>query len=133
MAVLKQIWVDADATPVAVKEILFRAAQRTGIPMTLPFQCWTVDDKKVSAQAIAGETVTLGRDFLAVKIGRPLPPLTNLKLMFDFCVDAHCFEDIYAKVISQESQGDQIIYQMRITSISKADRDLLKRWMEQAN
>jgi class 3 adenylate cyclase len=106
---------------------------QTGIPMTLPFQCWTVDDKKVSAQAIAGETVTLGRDFLAVKIGRPLPPLTNLKLMFDFCVDAHCFEDIYAKVISQESQGDQIIYQMRITSISKADRDLLKRWMEQAN
>jgi uncharacterized protein YaiI (UPF0178 family) len=30
-----QIWVDADACPVAIKEILFRAAQRTGLFLTL--------------------------------------------------------------------------------------------------
>ncbi|MDX5364457.1 MAG: YaiI/YqxD family protein [Pseudazoarcus pumilus] len=30
-----RIWVDADACPVAVKEILFRAAQRTGRELTL--------------------------------------------------------------------------------------------------
>jgi uncharacterized protein YaiI (UPF0178 family) len=30
-----KIWVDADATPVVIKEILFRAAERTGINMTL--------------------------------------------------------------------------------------------------
>jgi uncharacterized protein YaiI (UPF0178 family) len=30
-----RIWVDADACPVAIKEILFRAARRTGIPVTL--------------------------------------------------------------------------------------------------
>jgi uncharacterized protein len=30
-----QIWVDADACPVAIKEILFRAAERTGIRVTL--------------------------------------------------------------------------------------------------
>jgi hypothetical protein len=30
-----KIWVDADATPTAVKEILFRAADRTRIPTTL--------------------------------------------------------------------------------------------------
>jgi uncharacterized protein YaiI (UPF0178 family) len=29
------IWVDADACPAVVKEILFRAAQRTGLPLTL--------------------------------------------------------------------------------------------------
>jgi len=29
------IWVDADACPVTIREILFRAAQRTGIPLTL--------------------------------------------------------------------------------------------------
>lgn len=29
------IWVDADACPVVIKEILFKAAQRTGIPLTL--------------------------------------------------------------------------------------------------
>ncbi len=32
---LMQIWVDADACPKAVKEILFRAAERVGIPLTL--------------------------------------------------------------------------------------------------
>lgn len=30
-----QIWVDADACPAAIKEILFRAAQRVRIPLTL--------------------------------------------------------------------------------------------------
>lgn len=29
------IWVDADACPVVIKEILFRAAERTGVPLTL--------------------------------------------------------------------------------------------------
>ncbi len=30
-----KIWVDADACPLVIKDILFRAAQRTGIQMTL--------------------------------------------------------------------------------------------------
>ena len=30
-----EIWVDADACPVVIKEILFKASQRTGIPLTL--------------------------------------------------------------------------------------------------
>lgn len=30
-----KIWVDADACPVVIKEILFRAAERLGIPLTL--------------------------------------------------------------------------------------------------
>ena len=30
-----KIWVDADACPVVIKDILFRAAERTGIQMTL--------------------------------------------------------------------------------------------------
>ena len=29
------IWVDADACPGVIKDILFRAAQRTGVPLTL--------------------------------------------------------------------------------------------------
>ena len=31
----KQIWVDADACPRVIKEILFRAAERTGVQLTL--------------------------------------------------------------------------------------------------
>ncbi|NIR59368.1 MAG: YaiI/YqxD family protein, partial [Gammaproteobacteria bacterium] len=30
-----RIWVDADACPVAIREILFRAADRTGVALTL--------------------------------------------------------------------------------------------------
>lgn len=30
-----KIWVDADACPVAIKEILYRAAERTGVPLVL--------------------------------------------------------------------------------------------------
>ncbi len=30
-----KIWVDADACPVAVREILYRAAERTGVPLVL--------------------------------------------------------------------------------------------------
>lgn len=30
-----EIWVDADACPVVIKEILFRAAERTGVQLTL--------------------------------------------------------------------------------------------------
>lgn len=30
-----KIWVDADACPVAIKEILYRASERTGVPLTL--------------------------------------------------------------------------------------------------
>ena len=30
-----QIWVDADACPVVIREILFRAAERTGVTLTL--------------------------------------------------------------------------------------------------
>ena len=30
-----KIWVDADACPVVIKEILFRAAERTGVKVTL--------------------------------------------------------------------------------------------------
>ena len=31
----KQIWVDADACPNVIKKILFRAAERVGVPVTL--------------------------------------------------------------------------------------------------
>ena len=34
------IWVDADACPVVIKEILFRASKRTKIPVTLVANCF---------------------------------------------------------------------------------------------
>lgn len=36
----RQIWVDADACPVVIKEILFRAAERAKVPVTLVANQW---------------------------------------------------------------------------------------------
>ena len=35
-----KVWVDADATPRAVKEVLFRAAERRGVEVTLVANSW---------------------------------------------------------------------------------------------
>lgn len=35
-----QIWVDADACPLAIKEVLFRAAEREQVPVTLVANQW---------------------------------------------------------------------------------------------
>lgn len=51
-----QIWVDADACPVVIKQILFRASKRTGVPLTLvanqPLQVPRVP--QISAVQVAG-------------------------------------------------------------------------------
>ena len=70
-----RIWVDADACPVAVKEILYRAANRTRIELTLianqmlrvPPSPWIkalqvpagfdVADQKIAQEVVAGDVV----------------------------------------------------------------------------
>ncbi|MBI2309248.1 MAG: YaiI/YqxD family protein [Rhodocyclales bacterium] len=69
------IWVDADACPVVIKEILFRAAERTKLPLTLVANQWLktpplpnirsvqvpkgfdVADKHIADQVEAGDLV----------------------------------------------------------------------------
>ncbi|MBV1776340.1 YaiI/YqxD family protein [Burkholderiaceae bacterium DAT-1] len=69
------IWVDADACPVAIKEILFRAADRAKVPVTLianqllrvPPSPWIkavqvpsgfdVADQRIAQEAVAGDVV----------------------------------------------------------------------------
>jgi len=70
-----KIWVDADACPVAIKEILYRAANRAGIPLTLianqmlrvPPSPWIkslqvpagfdVADQRIVQETVAGDLV----------------------------------------------------------------------------
>ena len=47
-----QIWVDADACPVVIKEILFRAAKRTGVQLTLVANQFIAVPKFPSIQTI---------------------------------------------------------------------------------
>ncbi|MBX3724513.1 MAG: YaiI/YqxD family protein [Xanthomonadales bacterium] len=51
-----QIWVDADACPGVVRDILFRAAERTGVPVTLVANQWlrTPPSRHVRALQVSG-------------------------------------------------------------------------------
>ena len=83
---LKQIWVDADACPKVIKEILYRAADRVGMPLTLvanqPLQVpgsryirsiqvaagFDVADNHIVQQAEAGELVITADIPLAAEV-----------------------------------------------------------------
>ena len=109
----------------------FQAASKNGIEISLPFHCWKVEDKKIASESMLGETITLNDNEITASIEPHLEPLTDIKLIFDFCMDAHCFDDIYAKILSSEEQKDKIINLLRITSINQKDRDILKKWISE--
>ena len=80
------IWVDADACPLVIREILYRAAQRTGVavtfvanqPLNLPSsplvrmlqvaRGFDVADNEIVARAVAGDLVVTGDIPLAADV-----------------------------------------------------------------
>ncbi len=109
----------------------FQEASKHGIEISLPFHCWKVEDKKIASESMWGETISLNDNDITASIEPHIEPMTDIKLIFDFCVDAHCFDDIYAKVLSYEDQEDKIVNLLRITSINQKDRDILKKWISE--
>ena len=103
-----------------------------GIQINLPFRLWEVNAKKIADIAILGETITLSENTISASIQPSLEPLTDVKLIFDFCLDAHCFEDIYAKVLSVDKKDGVWVHQLQITSIDPKDRSVLDQWMKEA-
>lgn len=101
------------------------------VEIRLPFHCWKVEDKKIETESIYGETILLNESFITASVTTPFAPMTDIKLKFDFCVEAHCFEEIYAKVLSVEpgEKGEKNLNRLRITSITQKDRDLLNKWI----
>jgi uncharacterized protein len=95
-----RIWVDADACPNVIKEILFRAAQRTGVPVTLvanqPLRIpripsvkalqvpsgFDVADNEIVKQVVAGDLVVTADIPLAAEViaksGQALNPRGEL-------------------------------------------------------
>jgi class 3 adenylate cyclase len=104
-----------------------------GVHMNLPFRCWKVEDKKIDGDAVSGETILLSENSITASIACSIEPLTDIKLVFDFCVEAHCFEDIYAKVLSVNERDGTPVHQLQITSIAPKDRDILDQWMKYAS
>jgi adenylate cyclase len=99
------------------------------VEFRLPFELWSMDDKKVVAGPISGETCQLNTSTFVVSLAQGLVPLTNVKLLFKFCQDAHCFSDVYAKVVGVENSGQPSAYRLHITYMDQQDRELLERWI----
>ena len=104
-----------------------------GVQMNLPFRCWKVEHKKIGDSAVSGETVMVGENSITASIVHNFDPLTDIKLVFDFCVEAHCFEDIYAKVLSVKEKDGTYVHQLQITSIDPKDREILDQWIKDAS
>ena len=113
-------------------DLHFRDDNQNGIQLSLPFHCWKVEDKKIAEESCLGETIMLNENVIVASIKPPLEPLTDIKLRFDFCMEAHCFDDIYGKILPPTDHDDKSHSQLRITSIKPVDRDILKKWMEEA-
>jgi len=108
------------------------ASKDNGVEITLPFHCWkVVEGKKIADESQYGETITLSDNEITASIEPPPEPLTDIKLIFDFCVEAHCFDDIYAKVLPFNSQQDKTLSRLKITSINQKDRDVLSKWISE--
>jgi len=114
-------------------ELQFQADIEDGVHMNLPFSCWQVEDKKIAESAGSGETIMLQENAFTASITPPFKALTDIKLTFDFCLDAHCFEDIYAKVISVEENQGRLVHKLQVTSIDPKDRNILDKWIKEAS
>jgi class 3 adenylate cyclase len=107
--------------------------EENGVKLSLPFHCWKVEDRKISSESMEGITISFTEDFISATVDPPLEPLTDVKLLFDFCLDAHCFDDIYAKVASVKENKGKVVNYFTITSISQTDKDLLRTWISEAS
>jgi class 3 adenylate cyclase len=107
-------------------------APDTLVEIRLPFELWSLDGKKVVAGPIAGETRQLNASILIINVPEALRPLTDVKLIFTFCKDAHCFSDIYAKVVNVENDSRSRFYRLHVTYMDQQDRELLDHWIRAA-
>jgi class 3 adenylate cyclase len=102
------------------------------VEIRLPFDWWQLEGKKIVAGPFSGETRRINASVFMAELTRRLDPLTNIKLLFTFCQDAHCFSDIYAKVVEDPDASPVSGCRLQITYMDQADRQVLDRWMRTA-
>jgi len=107
--------------------------QDTRLAIKLAFQCWTIQDKKIALLSIAGETVAMDDNNIYAITALPIADFTDIKLKFDFCVEAHCFEDIYAKTMSTKMEQGQSCTIFSITAMDENDQKIIRKWMNEAS
>jgi adenylate cyclase len=107
-------------------------ASQTGVPIQLPFTCWIVDGKTIQEPPLEGQTRYIMDEDILVELARPLPAQTQLKLELRFCVEAHCFNPLYATVTETPADRHQPTHRIHLTAIDPADRRIMDRWIEAA-
>jgi len=82
----------------------------------------------------SGETVFFKEHLITASLNQQIAPMTDIKLIFDFCVEAHCFDDVYAKVLpAEEYEQKSSLHRLGITSMSQKDREVLSKWVSAAS
>lgn len=99
------------------------------VEIQLPITSWVIDGKKIKEPAIQGKTLNVELDSWKVELESAIAPMTDLKIMINFCTEAHCFEPIYAKVIKDQHHHRPNIYELSITSMVYEDRDVIDKWV----
>jgi adenylate cyclase len=102
-------------------------------PLELPLTAWLLKGKQVTERALSGISLAMGEELFEVRLPESLSAGDNLKLNIDLCAEAHCFEDMYAKVIEVRPSPKGPVHLLRLTAVSVQDRSLLARWLEQAS
>jgi hypothetical protein len=107
---------------------------RSHAEIRLPFQCWKLEGKKIAGEPRPDETVMFKENLIAAFISPPFEPMTDVKLTFDFCAEAHCFHHVYAKVLpAEKDDAGAVTNRLRITSMNQKDRGILRRWILEAS
>lgn len=101
--------------------------------ITLPFQCWNIQGKRINSTPISGETVSMDENNIYAVTNLPLPLFADVRLRFDFCIQAHCFEDIHAKHIKTTVRQNRPVSQFRITAMGEKDKYIIQQWMMEAS
>ncbi|MFO7750890.1 MAG: adenylate/guanylate cyclase domain-containing protein [Desulfobacteraceae bacterium] len=112
--------------------VLVSLPRQNGLEISLPFQCWIVRNKAIDPVSLFGETVSMDDHRMEVVTSRSLDPFTDVKIQFDFCLEAHCFEAIYAKCTECQAGGEKNRCKLRITAMEEKDRAIVKQWMAEA-
>jgi len=106
---------------------------REGVEIALPFSLYPMDGKRILDDPIQGETRIIGENSLTVEVPTDLDVMSNVRLKFDFCMEAHCFEDVYAKVIQVQRDSQKARFELRITAMAPSDRALLTQWIREGS
>jgi len=105
-----------------------------GVEIHLPFHYWKVNGKSIVGEPRRGETWILKENLITALISPSLEPMTDIKLILNFCAEAHCFEDIYAKIMSVEKDSQKLTtHQLRISSMNEKNREVLKTWIREGS